>query len=352
MIDQKEIEFLKELTDLQGTSGNEDAVRNYLRGKYNGLADNIEYDGLGSLMATLEGDGPRILAIGHMDEVGFIVRHITNDGFIKFSRCGYFFITGVLAQHFTILTDSGPVEALCALGPEMFGKEFPEIDKLVLDVGCTSKEEVLKLGIQIGDFIVPHAHFTQLGPDKKHLVNKAWDNRIGCAVSYRVMEALKKDGHPNTFIGGGSVQEEVGTRGAKTIGYLSKADIGFSIDVGIADDTNGALHEGISLGKGPELCVMDSFTISNRKLLKFVVSVAEECKIPYQVSIMKHGGTDASEFQHTRSGMPVLLVNVPSRYAHTPTSMIHYDDYINTVKLMVEVIKRLDQAKVNEIKSF
>lgn len=351
-MEQKELSFLKEITDLQGTSGNEEAVRKYLKDKYMPIADKIEYDGLGSIMAYHGDTGPRILAVGHMDEVGFIVRSITSDGFIKFSKCGFFFVSGVLAQHFTILTDNGPVDALCALGPGMFGKEFPDLDQLVMDVGCTSKEEVLKLGIQIGDFIVPNANFHQLGNDKKYLVNKAWDNRIGCAVSLRVMENLKEQGHPNIFIGGGSVQEEVGTRGAKTLGYKARADIGFSIDVGIADDMHGGAHEGISLGKGPELCFMDSCTISNRKLLKFAVKVAEECQIPYQVSIMKHGGTDAGEFQNVHGGMPVLLVNVPSRYAHTPTSMIHYDDYVNTVRLMTEIIKRLDEDTVKEIKSF
>ena len=351
-MNQKELQLLKEITDLKGTSGNEDSVRNYLKDKYLQIADTIEMDGLGSLMATLGNNGPRIMAVGHMDEVGFIVRAITADGFIKFSKCGFFFITGVLSQHFTILTDTGEVDAICALGPGMFNDKFPEMDRLVLDVGCTSKEEVKDLGIQVGDFIVPQANFKQLGKDKKYLVNKAWDNRIGCAVSYRIMEELKQMDHPNIFIGGGSTQEEVGTRGAKTLGHMACADIAFSIDVGIADDMHGGEKEGISLGKGPELCIMDSCTISNRKLLKFAVQVAEECRIPYQVSIMKHGGTDASEFQHAYSGIPVLLVNVPSRYAHTPTSMIHYDDYINTVKLMVEIIKRLDEDKVNEIKSF
>lgn len=351
-MDQTELQFLKEITDIQGTSGNEDAVRAYLKNKYASLADTVETDGLGSLMATLGTEGPRIMAVGHMDEVGFMVRAITTDGYIKFSRCGFFFVSGVLSQHFTILTDTGTVDAICALGPGMFTDKYPEMDQLVMDVGCTSKEEVKALGIQVGDFIVPKANFQQLGVDKKYLVNKAWDNRIGCAVSYRVMEELKKQGHPNVFIGGGTTQEEVGTRGAITLGNMAHADIGFSIDVGIADDVHGQAKEGIVLGKGPELCVMDSHTISNRKLLKFAVQVAEECKIPYQVAIMKHGGTDASEFQYAYKGMPVLLVNVPSRYAHTPTSMIHYDDYVNTVRLMTEIIKRLDQDKVNEIRSF
>ena len=352
-MDPAELQFLKEITDLKGTSGGEAAVRDYLRIKYEGLADTVETDGLGSLMAVLEGEGPRILAVGHMDEVGFMVRQITSDGFIKFSRCGYFFITGVLAQHFIIQTDEGEVEAICAIGPEgaKDGK-FPEIDQLVMDVGCTSQEEVKELGVRVGDFIVPKGNFTRLGKEGQYLVNKAWDNRIGCAVALRVMENLKKEGHPNTFIGGGSVQEEVGTRGAKTLGYLSRADIGFSIDVGIADDMPGGAKEGISLGKGPELCFMDSGTISNRKLLKFAAQVAEECGIPYQTSIMKHGGTDAEEFQHIRGGMPVLLINVPSRYAHTPTSMICYEDYISTVRLVTEMVKRLDQAKVDEIRRF
>ncbi|MBQ6680099.1 MAG: M20/M25/M40 family metallo-hydrolase [Lachnospiraceae bacterium] len=352
-MNKKELAFLKEITDLGGTSGGETAVRDYLRGKYEGLADRITTDGLGSLMAELSGEGPRILAVGHMDEVGFMVRAITNDGFVKFSRCGYFFSTGVLSQHFVIQTEQGDVDAFCAIGPEgaKDGK-LPEIDQLVMDIGCSSKEEAKALGVAVGDYIVPKGGFTQLGPKKNYLVNKAWDNRIGCAVALRVMERLKKEGHPNTFIGGGSVQEEVGTRGAKTLGYLAEAEIGFSIDVGIADDMPGGAHEGISLGKGPELCFMDSGTISNRKLLKFAVKVAEECGIPYQTSIMKHGGTDAEEFQHIRSGMPVLLINVPSRYAHTPTSMICYEDYDNTVKLVTEMVKRLDRETVDRIRTF
>ena len=352
-MDERELCFLKEITDLKGTSGGEAAVRDYFREKYEGLADKVETDGLGSLMATLGTEGPRILAVGHMDEVGFMVRAITEDGFIKFSRCGFFFITGVMSQHFTIQTEKGDVDALCAIGPEGGRDEkFPDMDNLVMDIGCTSKEEARELGVQVGDFIVPKGNFTQLGKNKNYLVNKAWDNRIGCAVSYRVMEEIKQSGHPNIFIGGGSVQEEVGTRGAKTLGYLSQAEIGFSIDVGIADDMPSGRKEGIALGKGPELCFMDSCTISNRKLLRFAVEVAEECGIPYQTSIMKHGGTDAGEFQGTRSGMPVLLINVPSRYAHTPTSMICYEDYINTVKLLTEMVKRLDRAKVDEILRF
>ena len=351
-MEDKELTLLKEITNIQGTSGNEDAVRSYLREKYSQVADKVETDGMGSLMATLGNEGPRILAAGHMDEVGFIVRAITDDGYIKFSRCGFFFVTGVLSQHFSILTDTGKVSAVCSLGPMQFTDKYPEMDNLVMDVGCTSKQEVKDLGIQIGDFIVPEGNFKVMGKDNKYLVNKAWDNRVGCAVSLRIMENLKAEGHQNTFIGGGSAQEEVGCRGAITLGKMSNADIGFSIDIGTADDIHGMPKEGISLGKGPELCVMDSSTISNRKLLKFVVKVAEQCDIPYQVSIMNHGGTDASVFQTANYGMPVLLVNVPSRYAHTPTSMIHYDDYINTVKLMSEVIKRLDQKAVNEIRTF
>src|SRR5690554_5268300 len=126
-MDKKELAFLKEITDIQGASGNEDAVRRYLKEKFSSVADRIETDGMGSLMATLGTEGPRILAAGHMDEVGFIVRAITKDGYIKFSRVGFFFVTGVLSQHFSILTDTGVVPAVCSLGPMQFNDKYPDM---------------------------------------------------------------------------------------------------------------------------------------------------------------------------------------------------------------------------------
>ena len=345
-----EIRFLQEITDLKGTSGNEDTVRNYFRKKYEGLADKIETDGLGSLAAYLGDKGPKIMAVGHMDEVGFMVRSITEDGFVKFSRCGFFFVTGTFCQHFVINTDKGPVKALCSLGQGHFEK-MPEINDLVMDIGCTSKQEAAELGVKVGDFIVPEEHFRQMG-DGKYLVNKAWDNRIGCAIALRTMENLKKDGHDNIFVAGGSVQEEVGTRGAVTLGNLVKPAVAFSIDIGTADDMPGGAHEECALGKGPELCFMDSMTISNRRLMKLAIETAEENGIPYQTSLMKHGGTDAGEFQKVGSGVPVLLINVPCRYPHTPTSMIHYDDYENAVKLLTALVKKLDQKTVDSLTAF
>ena len=349
---KKEIAFLKELTDLRATSGNEGSVREFLRKAYEPVADKTETDGLGSLIAYHGEKGPKILAAGHMDEVGFMVRSITKDGFVRFSRCGFFFVCGALSQHFTIETEKGDVDAICSLGPGMEDKEFPKIEDLALDIGCKSEEEARELGVRVGDFIVPKGHFEALGKDGKYLVNKAWDNRIGCAVALRVMENLKKTGHRNIFIGAGTVQEEVGTRGAATLAEAVKPDIAFSVDIGTADDVCGGKKEEASLGKGPELTFMDNMTISNRKLIRFAVEVAEECGIPYQTSIMKRGGTDASKFQFANAGTPVLLVNIPCRYAHTPTTMIHYDDYVNAIKLMTEIVLRLDEKKVKEIRSF
>ncbi|MBR2552408.1 MAG: M42 family metallopeptidase [Clostridiales bacterium] len=349
---KKEIGFLKELTDLRATSGNEGSVREFLRKAYEPVADRIETDGLGSLAAYHGSEGPKILAVGHMDEVGFMVRSITKDGYVRFSRCGFFFVCGALSQHYTIETEKGDVDAICSLGPGTEDKGFPQIEDLALDIGCKSEEEARELGVRVGDFIVPKGHFEALGKDGKYLVNKAWDNRIGCAVALRVMEDLKKTGHPNIFIGGGTVQEEVGTRGAATLAEMVRPDIAFSLDIGTADDVCGSKKEEAALGKGPELTFMDNMTLSNRKLIRFAVEVAEECGIPYQTSIMKRGGTDAGKFQFANTGIPVLLVNVPCRYAHTPTSMIHYDDYKNTIRLMAEIVRRLDGNKVQEICRF
>ena len=349
---EKELSFLKELTDLRGTSGNEDSVRAYLKKAYEPVADRIETDGLGSLIAYHGNKGPKILAVGHMDEVGFIVRAITKDGYVRFSRCGFFFVCGALSQHFIIETEKGDVEGVCSLGPGYESNEFPKIEDLALDIGCSSDKEAKELGVKVGDFIVPKGDFCVTGKDGKHLINKAWDNRIGCAVSLRVMENLKKSGHENIFIGGGSVQEEVGTRGAGTLAEKVKPDIAFSVDIGPSDDFCGGKKEEGCLGKGPQLTFMDNMTISNRKLIRFAVEVAEECGIPCQTMIQKRGGTDASKFQYANTGTPVLLLNVPCRYAHTPTSMIHYDDYVNTVRLLTEIVIRLDEKKVREIRSF
>ena len=349
---KQELAFLKELTDLRSTSGGEEAVRSFLKKEFLKLTDQVENDGLGSLIAYEGKKGPKILAVGHMDEVGFIVRAITKDGYIKIARCGFFFESGALSQHFIINTGKGDVEGICSLGPGFISKEFPKIEDLVIDIGCESEEEARELGVRIGDLIVPKGDFAAVGKQQKYLINKAWDNRIGCAVSLRTMENLKKSGHPNIFVGGGSVQEEVGTRGAVTMADKVGADIAFSIDIGPADDTYQGNREEGCLGKGPQLTFMDSATISNRKLLKFAAEVAEECGIPYQTVVQKHGGTDASEFQYANAGTPVLLLNVPCRYAHTPTSMIHYDDYVNAVKLLTEIVKRLDEEKVREIRSF
>lgn len=349
---KKELDFLKEITDLLATSGNEDSVRHYFKERYERIADKVETDGLGSLMAYRGNVGPRVLLAGHMDEVGFIVRSVGEDGFIRISRCGFFFESGTLSQHFVIQTEKGNVPALCSLGPATRNNELPKIDDLVLDIGCKSRKEAEALGVRVGDFIVPEGNFHRLGAKGEYLVNKAWDNRIGCAVAYKVMDTLKDEKLNSVLICGGSVQEEVGCRGAQTMASRVNADIAFSLDIGTADDMPKADHEGSRLGQGPELCYMDSLTISNRKLLRFVENVARECNIPYQTAIMRRGGTDASKFQMTGAGIPVAVINIPCRYAHTPTSMIHYDDYANAVKLMSEVVKRLDSDTVAELRQF
>lgn len=356
---ENKIAFLKEITDLNGVPGNEKEVKHYMANKFKLINRDVEYDGLGSVISKLVGDanGPVIMCSGHMDEVGFMVNTITEGGFLTVIPLGGWNPLVISAQQVTITNSKGekfhgvvgsiPPHGASALKIDDRNKFFEDV---FIDIGCTSKEEVMSLGIKRGNMITPYTEFKVMGKDKKHLMAKAWDCRIGCAMVIEIMEKLKKEGHPNIYAAVGSTQEEVGCRGAMTSSYLVQPQIGFSFDVSLAKDfPKGGDKEGYELGKGPQIHIFDAGTIGNKALFEFVCDVAEENKIPYQITVLKGGGTDASKISTTKIGAPALSIGIPSRYIHSHTSMIHYDDYVNGIKLMTEVIKRLDSDTVKKI---
>jgi endoglucanase len=221
---------------------------------------------------------------------------------------------------------------------------------MFIDVGASSKEDAESFGIRPGDSVVPVCEFTVM-KNGKYLMNKAWDNRIGCAIAIGVLKNLQGVEHPNVVYGVGTVQEEVGLRGAKTSAHFVQPDIGFAVDTGVPGDTPGisekeALAE---LGKGPQIIVYDASMVSHKGLLDFVTDTADELGIPYQFDLTPGGGTDAGSIHLVANGVPALPITIATRYLHTSASIIHRDDYENTVKLMTEVIKRLDADKVKEI---
>ncbi len=348
------MKLVKELTDASGVPGFEHEIRAIIRKHMEGLAC-IEEDRLGSIICKKEGpaDGPKIMLSGHMDEIGFMVKHITDKGFIKFQTLGGWWEQVMLAQRVTIKTRKGDVQGIIgSIPPHILDAEtrnkVVKKSAMFIDVGAKDKEEAEKVfGIRPGDPIIPVSEFTVMSnPDL--WMAKAFDDRLGCTMFMEVIKELQNVDHPNTVYGVGSVQEEVGLRGAKTSVHKICPDVGFALEVGVAGDMPGteSLEAYEKLGEGPVILVYDASMIPNRGLRDFVIDVAEELDIPYQLDSMAGGGTDAGAIHVFHEGVPSLVIAVPTRYIHSHAGIINCNDYDNAIKLLTEVIKRLDSETV------
>lgn len=352
---EKELLLLKELTEAKGISGNEKEVRGIMKREMEQLNVEISYDNIGSIIAKKVGDeqGPRIMISGHMDEIGLMVTKITDDGYLKFQTIGGWWSQVMLAQQYDVVTREGKsYRAVMGSKPPHLLKDEERknpvrIEDMFLDLGVKNKEEVEQLGIRIGDMVTPVLDF-QVMANPDYLLAKAFDDRIGCAAVLEVLKNLNSEKHPNILFGVGTVQEEVGLRGAKTASYICNPDIAIAVDVGIAQDTPG-LSGNAKMGEGPLLLIYDGGLVGHKELRDFVIQVAEENNIPYQYDYLARGGTDAGQMHLAQNGAPALSLCIASRYIHSHTSMISRKDYQNTVKLLTELIKRLDRETVNKI---
>ncbi|MBA4538326.1 M42 family metallopeptidase [Bacillus aquiflavi] len=349
--------MLKDLTDAKGIPGNEREVREVMKKYITPFADEITTDGLGGLIAKKVGKdgGPKVMVAGHLDEVGFMITQIDEKGFLRFQTVGGWWSQVMLAQRVTIVTAKGEITGIIGskpphiLSPEARKKPV-DIKEMFIDIGASSREEAQEWGVRPGDMAVPYFEFTVMNNDKM-LLAKAWDNRIGCAIAIDVLKQLKGAEHPNVVYGVGTVQEEVGLRGARTAAQTIEPDIGFAVDVGIAGDTPGISEKDAlgKMGKGPQIILYDASMVSHKGLRDFVTGVADELNIPYQFDAISGGGTDAGSIHLSVKGVPSLAITIATRYIHSHAAMLHRDDFENTVKLITEVIKRLDKDTVNSI---
>lgn len=346
--------LLKEITEANGVSGYENEVRKLMTRELKKYSNDIQYDKLGSIMGVKKGKSTdsRVMVVGHMDEIGFMVKEITKDGYIKFLPLGGWWGHVALAQRMRIITSTGPVLGVVGSKPPHLiepeeKKKVLEIKEMFIDVGAQHKFDVKKkLGIRVGDPIIPDSEFVILGNNKMYM-SKAFDNRVACAIAIDVMKQLKGTAHPNTVFGGASVQEEVGCRGAITLAHMCEPDVAIVCDTGIAQDTppNG-FEKDERLGNGASILVFDATMIPNLKLRDFVIKTAESKKIPYHLTSMERGGTDGGKIHISRMGVPSIVIGPPVRYIHSHNGILNRFDYDNTVKLIVEVIKKLDKKTV------
>ncbi len=346
--------ILQELTMLNGIPGQEKEVREYMKTKMEPYGT-ISYDNLGSIIAEKKGDkdGPRIMIAGHMDEVGFMVTKITDEGYIKFIPAGGWWSQVMLAQQMTITTHKNThirgvigAKAPHILTPEERNKPV-SMDDMYLDIGIENKEAAENLGIRLGDMITPYIQTMTLS-NKKYLLGKAFDNRVGCAAAIETLMAFKDSAHPNQIFTVGTVQEEVGLRGATTSAYKVSPDIGIAVDTTIAYDFPKGSKD-TELGKGVGIMISDSSMIGHKGLRDFTIDLAEKHEIPYQLTHLTRGGTDGGKIHLTRAGVPSIALCLPVRYLHSHTSIVHQDDYDNLLKLIYVMVEALDQETVDRI---
>lgn len=349
-------ELLKELTEANGVPGYEAPVRAVVR-KYLDPLGELSQDKIGSVICRQDSStpSPRVMLVGHMDEIGFMVKHITKEGFIHFLPLGGWFDQVLLGQRVVILTQQGQVVGVIgAKPPHLLTTE--ERSKVVMkkdmyiDIGATSQEEVEAAGVRPGDPVVPRADFVSLANQKTYL-SKAFDDRVGVAMVISTLQAMKDQPHPNTLYGVASVQEEVGLRGATTSVRAVDPDVAIVLESDIAGDVPGIKPEesAVKLGAGPSMLIYDARMIPNLKLRSLVMQVAEAEDILLQVSYVEGGATDAGVIHLHGTGVPTIVLAVPARHIHSHSSIIHRDDYDNAVKLVAALITRLDAETVRSL---
>lgn len=356
-MNQDTLQLFKFLTELQGASGFEHEVRHFMRKELEKYTNEIVQDRLGSIFGVKRGveDGPTVMVAGHMDEVGFMVTQITENGMLRFQPLGGWWSQVLLAQRVQVITDQGPVIGVIgSIPPHLLSDELRarpmDIKNMLIDIGADNKEDAMKIGIRPGQQIVPVCPFTPMANEKK-IMAKAWDNRYGCGLAIELLKEVQNETLPNILYSGATVQEEVGLRGAGTAANMIKPDIFYALDASPANDMSGAKSEFGQLGKGVLLRILDRTMVTHKGLREFILDTAETNNIPYQYFVSQ-GGTDAGRVHTSNDGVPSAVIGICSRYIHTAASIIHVDDYMAAKELLVKLVKSTDKTTVETLRNY
>lgn len=351
------LEWLKQISEVPGVSGFEQPVKELLIKKLSYVTE-VSHDKIGSVIFAKKGSAtnPKIMLASHMDEIGFMVKTITKEGFLRFTTLGGWWEQVMLGQRVVVMTEKGKIPGIVGSKPPHIltpeeRKKIVKKREMFIDIGAADEQEArVRFGVRPGDPIAPYSEFTVMA-NEKFLMSKAWDNRIGCAIIAEVLEKLQNELHANTVYGVGTVQEEVGLRGAQTSANVIDPDIAFAVDTCVAGDTPGVTEDLASskLGNGVAIAIYDASMIPHMKLRNFVIDIAEKNNIPHQLEFTEGGGTDAGKIHVHSQGVPSLVLSIPTRYIHSHYSIIHRDDYEAAVRLLVTVIKSLDMNQYREL---
>lgn len=356
-MDQDTLQLFKFLTELQGAPGFEHEVRHFMRKELEKYTNEIVQDRLGSIFGVKRGteDGPTVMVAGHMDEVGFMVTQITENGMLRFQPLGGWWSQVLLAQRVQVMTDQGPVIGVIgSIPPHLLSDELRarpmDMKNMLIDIGADNKEDALNIGVRPGQQIVPVCPFTPMANEKK-IMAKAWDNRYGCGLAIELLKEVQNETLPNILYSGATVQEEVGLRGAQTAANMIKPDIFYALDASPANDMSGSKSEFGQLGKGVLLRILDRTMVTHKGIREFILDTAETNKIPYQYFVSQ-GGTDAGRVHVSNDGVPSAVIGICSRYIHTAASIIHVDDYLAAKELLVKLVKATDKTTVETLRNY
>jgi putative aminopeptidase FrvX len=339
-------EMLEKLSNACGVAGKEDEVKVLMQKFLKPCADEVKEDKLGNIIAVKKGrkSAPKVMLAAHMDEIGLLVKNISKEGFLQFMKIGGIDDRVLLAQKVLVCTDKGLLHGIIGSKPPHIQKEderkrVMSFDELFIDVGAKNQDEARKMGVRVGNPVEFDVKFAKIG--KNMVIGKALDNRVGCAAMVEVMKRLEKS--DCTVYAVGTVQEEVGCRGAVTSAFGLYPDVGIALDVTVAGDMPGVreVDTTVKLGKGPTICIADGGLLTHPKVLRVIVDAAEENKIPYQLETGVGGTTDASRIALAREGVPSGVISIPTRYIHSPTSLLSLSDAEEVVKLTVAVIEKI-----------
>ena len=352
-----DLKMMEDFCQVDGPSGAEKDATRVMKSYLEAEADEFDYDNLGSLIALKKGQGggPKLMLAGHIDEIGFVISKIEENGYLRLAPLGGWWGHVLLAKPLTITTEEGKkilgvigAKAPHGMRPEERDK-VQELKNMYVDIGVSSKAEAEELGIKPGNYVTPKAEFAVLG-NPNYLLAKAWDDRVGALIATDVIKNLKGVNHCADVYAVGTVQEEVGLRGAKTAAYKIQPDVAIALDVTTAQDSPGD-DDSCKLGVGVTIGIQDNSVLGHRGLIKVLADLCDELKLPIQYNALLAGGTDSGEIHKINEGIINCTLSIPSRYIHSHSSIIHRKDYCDTVTLITEFAKRLDGKMVEALKN-
>ncbi len=325
------IDLLKELVEAYGPSGFEDNVRELIRPLAEEAADEVWVDAMGNLIARKSGDGSglKVMIAAHMDEIGLMVTHVTDKGFLRVTGIGGIYPQTLAGNR--VQFGNGVIGVIGSEKRDSFS-QLHGMDKHYIDVGASGGDDC---PVGVGDaagFLRP------LEAQGDFLMAKSMDDRVGCLVAIEALQRLESTPHEVYFVF--SVQEEVGTRGAQAAANALQPDVGIALDVTLTGDTPEAATMAVSLREGPAIKVKDSGMIAHAGLVRLMRQRAEEAGIPYQLEVLDGGSTDARSMQIAGPGSAAGVISIPTRYVHTVSEVVDAQDVENCIRLLVAILEQ------------